>query len=563
MKRLLKYSPIFIITLLISDSCSESFLEVENRNVLAVSSFWTTPDDALYAVNTCYYGINGNGGHGNNWYFMFSSFSDRILHETPNMDMLSVNSSSRKPFLMFRDFNIGLFRSASVIKNLSEREIPGLDEELKQRYLGEAFACKALYYFNLVTIFNKPYYFDEFSVPDDPNTIFPNGDPVQFWDKLEEDLDFAITVLPSDYPKSDIGRVTRGMANALLGKALLYKHYHYYARNGNAGSADDIADLERARQAFLAVKNSNVYSLVQPQEPKTRKDYIYAHLSNFSYVDLPSENNTYTGEITTESIWMILYHDTRFNEGWLPGWQWSGHLCSQYYGPHIASFRNFEIHPQLWQQFETAGAPAGFDRDPRAYSTCYLDGDTLDFRPENEAYYNRQFISGVNDKLIASNRGLNIPGQPSLSFGVRKYYFPVYYEKLAPNNAPSNRNVIRYADLLLMHAEVMQLLGDDGSGLESLNEVRRRMDMPDIGALSAEAVIHERDVELATEGLRWLDLVRWSFDPDWGIPWENLEWGINKDNSINPFVVGKHEYLPIPIREINLSNGALIQNPGW
>jgi len=547
----------------ISNSCSEDFLEVENRNELALSSFFKTPDDALYAINTCYYGLSGGGTFGRDWYFMFGSFSDRILFETPNMDEITINSSAGQVSGMFKELYMGLYRASSVIMNLTDKEIPGLDEELKQRYLGEIYAMKAAYYFLLVTIFNEPFYYDELSVPVDPNAVFPNADPVQFWDKMEEDLEFAISVLPASYPSSDIGRVTSGMANALLGKALLFKHYYFYARAGNSGNADDIADLEKAESAFLAVKNSNMYSLVQPQEPKTKLDYMYAHLSNFSYVDLPSENNTYKGEITTESVWMIMYDDARMAGGWLPGWMWSGHMNSQWFGAHNSSFRNHEIHPALWQEFETAGAPAGFDRDPRAYSTCYLDGDILDFRPDNEKFYNKPFISGVNDKLIAHNRGLNIPGQPSLSFGLRKHYFPVYYEKSAPNNAPTNRNFIRYADVLLMHAEVMVLLGDDGSGMESLNEVRRRMDMPDIDALSSDAIIHERDIELATEGHRWLDLIRWSFDPDWGTNWDELEWGINEANSVNPFVVGKHEFLPIPLREINISQGALKQNPGW
>ncbi len=565
MKKLFKskYIPALLVLLLISNSCSEEYLEVENKNQLAVSSFFKTQQDALFAINTCYYGLAGRGMHGLDWYFMFNSFEDRILFETPNMDEITINSTTGQVDRIFQDLCIGLFRTSSVIDNLLEREIPDLDEDLKQRYLGEAYALKAAYYFHLVTLFNKPFYYDEYSVPEDPNRVFPNADPVQFWDKILEDLEFAIDALPDTYPPSETGRVTKGMANALLGKALLYKHYHYYVRFGNKGSSSDIADLERAKEAFLDVMNSGIYSLVQPQEPKTRLDYIYAHLSNFSYVDLPSENNVYTGENTTESVWMIQYSDDRFQNGWLPAWQWTGHLNSHYFGAHFSSFRNHEIHPALWQEFETAGAPAGFDRDPRAYSTCYLDGDILDFRPDNEEYYNVAYKSGVNNKSIANNRGLNFPGQPSVGFGLKKYYFPVYYENNAPGNSPTNRNYIRYADVLLMYAEVMYLLGDDGSGLEALNEVRRRVDMPDIEALTTDAIIHERDVELATEGHRWLDLIRWSFDPEWGINWDELEWGINSANSVNPFVVGKHEYLPLPLREINLGRGALEQNPGW
>jgi hypothetical protein len=114
-----------------------------------------------------------------------------------------------------------------------------------------------------------------------------------------------------------------------------------------------------------------------------------------------------------------------------------------------------------------------------------------------------------------------------------------------------------------MYAEAMFLLGDDGSGLQALNEVRERMDMPQVSELTTDAIIHERDVELATEGHRWLDLIRWSFDPQWGIDWEEIDWGISSAGGTNPFVTGKHEYLPIPIREINLGQGELEQNPGW
>ena len=155
-------------------------------------------------------------------------------------------------------------------------------------------------------------------------------------------------------------------------------------------------------------------------------------------------------------------------------------------------------------------------------------------------------------------RGLDYADQPTVSFGMKKYYFPVYDEAgtSAPNNDPVNRNVIRYADVLLMYAEVMYLLGDDGSGLAALNEVRARVDMPPVAALSTEPIIHERDIELAFENHRWFDLVRWSFDASWGIDWDAL---------LGPgvFTVGKNEFLPIPIDEIDVNNGALKQNPGW
>jgi hypothetical protein len=80
--------------------------------------------------------------------------------------------------------------------------------------------------------------------------------------------------------------------------------------------------------------------------------------------------------------------------------------------------------------------------------------------------------------------------------------------------------------------------------------------MPPVAALTRTAIMHERDVELALEGHRFLDLVRWSFDPLWNIKWYDL-----LGNS--SFTVGKNEYLPIPLEEINKNHGQLKQNPGW
>jgi hypothetical protein len=78
--------------------------------------------------------------------------------------------------------------------------------------------------------------------------------------------------------------------------------------------------------------------------------------------------------------------------------------------------------------------------------------------------------------------------------------------------------------------------------------------MPEITQVTREAIMHEREVELGFEWLRFFDLVRWS---ELKNPWVDIV-------SILPyFKVGKNEYLPIPLTEINLSRGSLKQNPGW
>lgn len=218
-------------------------------------------------------------------------------------------------------------------------------------------------------------------------------------------------------------------------------------------------------------------------------------------------------------------------------------------------YRNLEIDPTLWYQYETAGAPVGYDRDPRAHATCYLEGDLLDWRPESG--YKIGFQSQAHAKMVVANNNLYQGPVPSPALGVKKYNYPQFVGKSSPNSAPFNVRVIRYADVLLMLAEAsLQLDGDaDGSGLAALNEVRARAGMPAITALTPKAIVHERDLELSTEGHHYNDIVRWMYDPKFEIDLAKL---FN-----NNFNREKNYTFPIPQAEIDANKGVLKQNPGW
>ncbi len=570
MKKIIVYIA-FSLFLILPFSCSEDFLEVENRNQLTDGNFYQTQEDFWLALNSLYSPLMQVGAFGREFQFLFGSQSDRILFETPGMDQLSVVNPAGDGGAdnVWRAAYFGFYRTNVFVQKMNNNsDIEGLSDDQRTSYLAQARALRAVYSFYLVTIFDRPPFYDENSVPEDLNVSIGNGEPEQFWNLIESDLNFARENLPLSFSGEDLGRVTSGAAAAMLGKAMLYKHFYFYVRNGQKGSAEDVADLNTGLQAFEQVINSGVYKLVEIKEPKSRMDYIHGLLSNTSFIDLPAGDNIYKSENNEESVWEIQFSDARaFDHFYLPGWMTTGSLNARYFGPHGSSFKNHEAHPDLFEAFETEGAPEGFDRDPRAYATLYMDGDTMDFRPENTAFYNKQYRSGLNNKRVAYNRGLITDPTPhdTRSFGLKKYYYPVYYEKNAPENDPTNRRMIRYADVLLMYAEMQFILGQTtGAGLDALNQVRQRVDMPVIDELSAQAIIHERDVELALESHRWFDLIRWSFDPDWGIDMQEiLSRQLGPASSGDFFVKGKHEFLPIPLRDINLSEGKLEQNPGW
>lgn len=552
----LKYISIALLFLFTGQACTDEALEVTNINQLALSSFYQAADDALYATNACYTPLAHSGVFGCRWFFLLGSFEDRTLFETTAMDNISINSSNEFVTWMHRDLFMGVWRTSHVLRNLTDIEIPGLEEEDRTQYMAQIRALRAMYYFLLVTIYDRPIFYDENSLPVDANQSYANGEREQFWNKIREDLEYAIPILPDTYPDAEAGRITSGAAKALLGKAMLFKHYYYHQRVDSPASENE-ADLQLAGQLFREVMNSPVYSLIQPLTDTSRLDFINAELCNTSYMDLPaSDGSFYRSENNSESIWEVQYTDTRINQGWLPGWQWSGNMNFQWFYQHESSFKNHEAHPDMYYAFEeVTGHPAGFEKDPRTYASLYIDGDRLHFVPDEE-YYNKFYTTGINNKRVAENRGLNYPGQPSIGFGPKKYAYPTYNDLAAPNNAPFNHRIIRLADVMLMYAEVQFLLGDDGTGLQALNDVRDRVKMPPVTELTAEAIIHERDVELAFEGFRYIDLIRWSFDPQWGIDWVEI-YGDER------FIVGKNEFFPIPISEINVNGGLLEQNPGW
>lgn len=138
----------------------------------------------------------------------------------------------------------------------------------------------------------------------------------------------------------------------------------------------------------------------------------------------------------------------------------------------------------------------------------------------------------------------------------QKAYVPSFVTRECGYAKDQNIRILRYAEVLLMHAEAANELGMTQEALNSLNKVRERAGLDPITSATQQElrniIWHERRVELALEnGDRFFDLVRQ------GRAAEVLgAQGIN-------FVEGKNEVFPIPQQQINLSGGRLTQNPGY
>ncbi len=175
--------------------------------------------------------------------------------------------------------------------------------------------------------------------------------------------------------------------------------------------------------------------------------------------------------------------------------------------------------------------------DPRKAATVIADGETIEgkkIKADAAAY---KFF---NKKVYVSIAERALYGRTS---DIQAYWL--------------NIRIIRYADVVLMHAEAACELGNTTEALEKLEMVRNRARngnasvLPKITTTNKDelrAKIHqERRIELALEWERFYDLVRWD----------------EAKTAIPNFVVGKHELFPIPQVEIDNSEGLITQNPGY
>jgi hypothetical protein len=133
---------------------------------------------------------------------------------------------------------------------------------------------------------------------------------------------------------------------------------------------------------------------------------------------------------------------------------------------------------------------------------------------------------------------------------------------------------MRYADVILMLAEVNMNLGDNLAAIQFLDMVRVRAGMPTYAVAMTDAsysknfptlklaILHERRVELAFEHHRWFDLLR-AFNTDELVTYFKSKPQANFGSAQIANFSSKDRYYPIPFDEYKLDPVKMYQNPGY
>ena len=539
----LTYSALALATLSLS-SCND-WLTEETPGTTKVSEFFTSLSTAEAVVNAAYVPMTWEFGttYYPEWYFGDIVSDDALKGgqdindgaDLRELENFKANSDNEILLGYYRAQWQGIQRA-----NLAIDEIPTTrietegDEAEKQakyrdRYLGEAYFLRGFYYFRLARMFG--------GMPLIDYVIKSSNQWAQTRSTMDETLNFAIEDFKraenllwekDKYSNEELGRATKGAAQAMLLKANLYRA-DYLRNAGNETEAQKY--FAEAAKWGKEVIQSRQYSLWPNYHDNFRLANENGRESVFEIQYTEEATSDYGGEGYTRGTMTTILQRSRSSAFGEAGWGYD------------------RPTQNLYNEYEAG--------DARRDETILVPTDEQIETPAQEIYCGDRML---NRKYAMYNDGAN--------GGI--------YKLAHATRSPKNNIQIRYADVLLMYAEACCESGDLPSAKSALKEVRDRVGLsqfPYTAVIQGQtvtfndnqddlrkAIRHERRVELAMEGHRWFDITRW------GIAKETMDTYIAGETEeakelYGTFQKGKHELFPIPSKEIDLSG--IEQNPNW
>jgi hypothetical protein len=495
---------LFIRTILLATSISlvsiscDDFVNIDPYYAQDAENYFKSPDDyqralvgAYDLMQTSYLDIwIGEIASDNSIAGGESVTDSEGLHQIDAMTHGGVNTELRS---LFRWMYAGIARVNYIFENKDK-----LDFEGKDRILAEAHFLRAYYYFELVKFFGDvPLVIDKRLSANEVGSLIRTP-RAEVYTQIQNDLIAAAEVL--EWTTSVKGRITKGAALSLLGKAYLYQ--------------DKFAE---AATTLDQVINDGPYALFNDFATMFRSANESSSETVFDIEYVGSEGGGYDCFVCLEGFAAVGFHGIRGYE--------------QDPGPAIYNSGNSYNLPtqDLVNEFETG--------DPRLAASIL---DIEAFKADQLPTVIRYVVGGGGHTGFYNNKYLKRADEPSAGDD--------------DLTSPVNHKVIRYADVLLMAAEAhnRKSPSNDALALQYLNEVRQRpsVNMPAVNATGpalTQAIWHERRVEFAGEGLHFFDLVRTG----------------RAAAQIAGFETGKHELFPLPQDEIDLARADWPQNPRY
>lgn len=441
----------------------------------------------------------------------------------------------------------------------------------KQRILGEAHFFRAYYYFILWRQFGGVMLIQEPLDPLQDARKYPRASYPEMVAAIVKDAKEAARILPVEHESTDKGRVTKGAALMLIAKTYQWASSEIFQNKEKSylGFTDDRSHemLDSAKTTYENLFALNYYQLV-PITSTTQEDIKNEYRKIFL-----TKNSQ-------ESILEVQHSDDgNYDTGF-------GHkLDRDAAAPHFTGTTCAYTPTQ--NHIDEYGMREGLTYDPqnpyegrdyRFYANILYDGSTY-----NGHVMDIHYTRNGNEEVAGED--LTPYGTSTTAAVTRTGYYMGKFvnEQQQINNdeayASSQNYIIwRYAEALLDYAEVMFRLGDTGTALQKVNDIRQRVHMNTLPTLTWDQLVNERRVEMAFEETTYWDIFRW------GIAEEKLNGSSNPIKAIKivqmsgrptQYTISNMDrfpqrvrifqkmqyYLPIPWDEIRYHG--VEQNPDW
>ncbi|WP_126973215.1 RagB/SusD family nutrient uptake outer membrane protein [Gynurincola endophyticus] len=512
--------------------------QINEFNVLDGNLFAAVTDEAVQtnSVGNVYLFNNGNWNQFNNPDDRYNNYYSGIFAVNYFLEYLNKNGGDYKALLALNRDTI----TADTRLNFEN------DIKLMEWSIPEAHVLRAYFYFELIKRYGSaPLLTQTYAISERPSVAASS---------FEDVVNFIITEI--DTYKNDLqpnwktsafsnydGRFTVGAALALKARVLLYAASPLHNPSNSAAKWE--AAAAAANEALVFARRTDNTGGNNQLDADYRNYFL--------------GSNTL---MSNETILAIRYApDNNLERANYP-------IATAGGNSGITPTHNL-VSAYEFTGPEVPGNPYA-NRDPRLGYTIVTNGSTWNSRIINQAPGGSDDMKRIN----ASRTG---------------YYLKKFLVDNADliNNAQFQHNwpVFRFGELLLVYAEAMnEAYGPDNNNgyvftaREAINMVRSRpgVNMPAVTAAAQgdfrEAVKHERRIELAFENHRYWDLIRWGNAADiQNQPVTGVE--VTRHESVfiytpkavqnRVFVSPKMNFYPFPQSEINISNGAIVQNPGW
>lgn len=558
-------------------------LDLKPINEISDADYWKTADQYKLAANE--------------FYTYMISFVN-VLYDagaSPHSDIRSDFTTSRSAFsngsntLSVTDGNwnggYSRLRAINYLLSKDSADINNPARVDRLQYVAEAKFFRGYVYFDLLQQYGGVPIVTTPLSTNSPELVAPRNSRDEVMDLIIKDLEEAIAILPleSAITAANKGRISKGAAQAFLGRVTLYEGTWLKFRNGNATRYNTLLDKSIANSD--AVITSAQYQLFAPailgdsalkylfvlEDEKsnpasitkaTNKEYILANRYSFTQRQI-RQNVTHTYTVAGVAKKFV-----------------DQFLCQDGLPTSISPL--FQGYAQTRSEF--------LNRDNRMRYIMVIDSN---YHWDNENPGSR--VTWLGDAAdIANSRGRHNAASGT-GYQTQKWVSERRFNDL---EEAYDYPVIRLAEVFLNYAEaVFEKNGaiTDAELDKSLNQVRNRVNktMPKLsngfagtnGLDMRTEIRRERNIELYLEGFRLDDLKRWKtaeieMPMDvLGVKWTGTRWqtrwtitGGNPPYPVNSngnliYETGrkwadKNYLLPIPTQQIAL-NPNLAQNPGW